>query len=155
MKNSGKRKRKQLLPRPRLLQPLTEGPKSVMQSDLSRGDDRRFATFYQLNEMIMYASLPRSLQHTFSVSIQTKFCLQEKPDSGEEEKVYCICNRPDDGKSEFIHCDACGHWFHPDCVGTSLEVRERHPVHCNNHTTLSYSFQTLFCQLSARPEVLH
>ena len=47
---------------------------------------------------------------------------QEAP---EPEEIYCICRQPDDPNRAFIECEECKEGFHPECVGTSLQV-------CNN-----------------------
>ena len=49
--------------------------------------------------------------------------LQAKPTAGEEEVRYCVCNRVDDGSLQFVQCDDCEEWFHPECVGTTFQVR--------------------------------
>ncbi|KAL0019631.1 hypothetical protein WJX77_005620 [Trebouxia sp. C0004] len=36
-------------------------------------------------------------------------------------ELYCICRQPDDSDREFIECDSCSQWYHPDCVGISLQ----------------------------------
>ncbi|KAK9815815.1 hypothetical protein WJX72_010117 [[Myrmecia] bisecta] len=37
-------------------------------------------------------------------------------------QLYCICQRPDDGTaSGFVQCEECEEWYHPECVGVTLE----------------------------------
>ena len=40
----------------------------------------------------------------------------------QEEEVYCVCGQPDDTERAFVECEACERWFHPECVGTTLQV---------------------------------
>ena len=41
----------------------------------------------------------------------------------EPEVVYCVCRQADDPNRAFIECEECQEWFHPECVGTTLQVR--------------------------------
>lgn len=38
------------------------------------------------------------------------------------EVVYCVCRQADDPNRAFIECEDCQEWFHPECVGTTLQV---------------------------------
>ena len=37
--------------------------------------------------------------------------------------MYCVCRQPDDPNRSFVECEYCQEWFHPECVGTTVEVR--------------------------------
>jgi hypothetical protein len=39
----------------------------------------------------------------------------------EEEELYCVCKQPDDGR-HLVCCDNCEGWYHPECMGKTVEV---------------------------------
>lgn len=41
----------------------------------------------------------------------------------EAVELFCLCRQPDDGR-EFIECDSCNQWYHCECVGVNLQVRQ-------------------------------
>ena len=42
-------------------------------------------------------------------------------------KVYCLCRRPDYG-TPIVGCEACGEWFHVECLGLNLKQAEHMQV---------------------------
>ena len=47
---------------------------------------------------------------------------EEEAEPAEAQELYCLCRQPDDPTRDFIECTDCAQWFHPECVGTSVEV---------------------------------
>ena len=45
--------------------------------------------------------------------------------------LYCVCRQPDDYTRSFVECEFCEEWFHPECVGTTVEVSPVSPLPCN------------------------
>ena len=48
---------------------------------------------------------------------------QNDRSSDEEPELFCLCRQPEDGRV-YIQCDRCVQWFHPECVGVTLEQAE-------------------------------
>jgi len=46
--------------------------------------------------------------------------MQPYPKQLESGDSFCICERSYDGKLMF-QCDFCENWFHPECLGMSVE----------------------------------
>lgn len=61
---------------------------------------------------------------------------EEYIDEEEEAQVFCVCRRRHRAGMEYIQCDVCDDWFHPECVGTTVEVRGVHAWCC---ITLSHA----------------
>jgi len=47
--------------------------------------------------------------------------LMSEEEYKEEEELYCVCQQPDDGR-HLVCCDNCEGWFHPTCMGKTVEV---------------------------------
>ena len=52
---------------------------------------------------------------------------EAEEEGNQAAELYCVCRQPDDSDREFIECDSCSQWYHPDCVGISLQVRGNLP----------------------------
>lgn len=48
--------------------------------------------------------------------------MANRKDLEEEEKLYCICKQPWEEGQEMVACESCPDWFHPDCLGSTMEV---------------------------------
>ena len=46
--------------------------------------------------------------------------VEREPDG----ELYCICRQPDDPSRDYVYCEECEQWYHPECLGTTLEVRD-------------------------------
>lgn len=40
-------------------------------------------------------------------------------------ELHCVCRKPEDpdNPQDFVQCEACEAWFHPECVGTTMQVQ--------------------------------
>ena len=50
--------------------------------------------------------------------------------AGQPGETYCVCGEPDDTDREFVECEQCSRWFHPECVGTTLQVLPCFAMQC-------------------------
>jgi hypothetical protein len=64
---------------------------------------------------------------------------QQQEEQEEEEEVYCVCQGAKDPTRDFIGCDSCNGWFHPECVGTTMDAVDamvrpspHHPPPCQH-----------------------
>ncbi|XP_052246689.1 uncharacterized protein LOC127855274 isoform X5 [Dreissena polymorpha] len=46
-------------------------------------------------------------------------------------ETHCLCNMPDDGR-EYWQCEGCFKWFHPECVGESVEPEKYKCASCSH-----------------------
>jgi hypothetical protein len=64
--------------------------------------------------------------------------LTTPPSKGLKSKMlrqYCLCKQTNP-KGAMVQCDKCRDWFHPACVGTTLDVVERVPEYTCPECTL-------------------
>lgn len=47
---------------------------------------------------------------------------EEEGQAAEPQELYCLCRQPDDPTRDYIECTDCAQWYHPECVGASIEV---------------------------------
>ncbi|XP_052232336.1 uncharacterized protein LOC127845454 isoform X9 [Dreissena polymorpha] len=47
------------------------------------------------------------------------------------KETHCLCNMPDDGR-EYWQCEGCLKWFHPECVGESVEPEKYTCASCSH-----------------------
>ncbi|PAV88553.1 hypothetical protein WR25_21842 [Diploscapter pachys] len=56
-------------------------------------------------------------------------CQKEGSRHKEESNIYCICRTPYDEHKFYVCCDTCEQWYHPECVGISIQEAEQRPTY--------------------------